>query len=195
MKRSFYSTPVIYALLITVAMLVFFNFGMGTYATQAPTVQVEELGDLVQRIESLETEIKNLHKTIQILNDFLDQITKMSQGTTVTPTTPARKLRSPRQIDSTPVREANTDPLVVKAKIALEDELLETTCIELLHTKKSSDFVKSMRAQVVNWLDTPAEERSFDTPLSQKQFAWALYILHPTDYPNPKTIKSLYPNG
>lgn len=194
-KLSFYLSPTLAAILIACGLCFFFNFGMDTYATNPPTVQVEELGDLVQRIEALEKLIVNLNKTIQNLNDYLDQITKMSQGKTAVTQTPVRKLRSPRQIDRTPVREEKTDTLITKAKVALEDELLESICIDLILTKKTSDFVKSIRQQVITWLETPADERSFDTPLSQKQFAWACYILHPADYPNPKTIRELYPNG
>ena len=194
-KLSFYLSPTITALLIACGLCFFFNFGMDTYATNPPTVQVEELGDLVQQIEVLQKIIKDLNKTIQNLNDYLDQITKMSKDNTTVTQTPVRKLRSPKQIDRTPVREEKTDTLIAKAKVALEEELLETICIELITTKKTSDFVKSMRQQVIEWLGTAADERTYDTPLSRKQFAWACYILHPADYPNPKTDRDLYPNG
>lgn len=33
-----------------------------------------------------------------------------------------------------------------------------------------NDFYKSLRRQVIDWLDTPAGERKYETPLSEVQF-------------------------
>ena len=47
--------------------------------------------------------------------------------------------------------------------------------IKLLVSNLRSNFRKSLRNQVNQWLETPEEERKFDSPLSPRQWA----ILNP----------------
>lgn len=47
----------------------------------------------------------------------------------------------------------------------------EYACIQLLKTKSfRSDYRKSLRDQLVEWLNTPVETRTYATPLSEKQW-------------------------
>ena len=197
MRRTFFIAPTVYAVLIAIAAVAFFNFGYGTVSEATPTTTEQAtLANLVQQIELLQEQIKVLQKNILLLADQLDEINKRAPATaTILPTAPQRKLRSPRQVDRTPIREEKVDALLVKLQVAIEDTEEERVYTKLLTTKNKSNFVQSLRSQLIEWLSTSSEERAFDSPMSAKQFAWAGHLMFKSDYPNPKTIRELYPNG
>lgn len=155
----------------------------------------DEVATLVFTIENLQTHISNLQKQVYTLTDLLQKIVDMAEhsATPVKAAVPVRALRSPRQIDRPPVREEATDVRLAKLNTFIEDEEQQRVISKLLTTKNNSSFVLSLRTQVSEWLDTPSDERSFNSPLSTKQFAWAAFLMFPSEYPNPKSVKELYP--
>ena len=95
--------------------------------------------------------------------------------------------------------ETNAGPrlpeLVTKAQSDIADPTEKAIIVSLLSTKKTGDFVSSLRDQSISWLDTAPENRSRLSPLSPKQIAWAGYVVSPSTYPYPYSIVELYPDG
>lgn len=102
-------------------------------------------------------------------------------------------LRSPRQIDRPPIADEKVQALVDIAGL-IEDKEVQTVVIALLKSKRSGNFLKSLRDQTTEWLLQSPEDRSFDSPLSPKQLAWAGYLVKLEGYGNPKNTRpDLYP--
>ncbi len=182
---------VVIAIILSVALVSFDMCIMD--ATAEVAVTRADAADLAQMIEELKAEIKALKDVVLLLNDRLDEITKSAKAGQLVVADQKPAMRSPRQIDRVPVREEKTANLITQIKVLIEDEEMEQNCIDLLTTKKTGDFMESLKAQLTGWVETPTGDRSFATPFSPKQYAWVCYLLHPSQYPNPKTIKSLYP--
>lgn len=74
----------------------------------------------------------------------------------------------------------------------LEFSSAETlACAKLLATKKfRSSFRESLRDQLVVWLETPAEERKFNSPFSPRQ--WACLMSHRVYRAAEQTDNRLY---
>jgi len=108
------------------------------------------------------------------------------------------KLRSPRQIDRTPVLEEKIQQACkdIQALLKDDDEEIRQAYVALLCSKNRSKLIRSFREQTLNWIaakKADPEGEGFQYPLSTKQFAWALYILYPGKYINPKQDPAIYP--
>jgi len=98
---------------------------------------------------------------------------------------------------------SKVDPQVEKNVAALkavmtdEDPEVVAAYVQLLGTKNKSKLIASCKAQTIKWIAAKqaGEETSFEYPLSQKQFAWVLYILNPGKYINPKEDPAIYPEN
>jgi len=192
--------PSLMAIAIVASIFLMTNFG---YEQRAIAVEVQQdvVANLAQRIEELHQELIILRKQILLLTDLLDDmqaaIKAKPVASTSVQTAAASKpaLRSPRQIDRPPIGNEKSPLLVAKMKVLISDAEVQRILEKLISSKNSSEFVQSLRAQVTDWLQVSEDDRAFDSPLSPKQFAWAAHLMYRSEYPNPKTIKSLYPNG
>lgn len=191
----------------SIIAVLFFALAAHSATSSPATVSRSEVADLAQTIEELNDQVKLLQKKIQMLSDLLWDITNAVNASKpaeiVAPLTAAQatpgstkaKLRSPRQIDRAPVREEKTRLLLTKLQVSELEETMVAPLTKLLTTKNQSNFVQSLRTQLTQWLETPLEDRSFNSPFSAKQFAWVQFLMYPGEYENPKKNKDLYPNG
>ena len=195
-----------YAIAIFIAIFLFTNFGY----SDTIAIERDQMVTLLQRIETLETRIVELSKTMQVFSDFLDEIVDALRNPTpasavtaaktpVPSAVPASlftsKLQSPKQIDRPPVGDQQIQVALAKMKAETSEPVAQRIYEKLLTTKKTGNFIESLKNQVTNYFMMPKDERSFASPLSPKQFAWAAFLVLPSEYPNPKTIRELYPNG
>lgn len=198
MKFRKFVTPTIYALVIFTLSLMLSSAPVGNAAPEAEVTLQDmatkaDISGLVEQIQFLEAEVAKLHKQIKALIDVLGNF-QTPNTTPIAATTVKPKLRSPRQIDRTPVREEKHEIYLAKIAVLCADDMdgMGKVYSKLITTPKKSEFVLSLRAQLILWCDG---ESSFPTPMSTKQAAWAAYMMVPSEYPNPKTIKELYPTG
>jgi len=101
-----------------------------------------------------------------------------------------KPLHSPKQIDRPPIGDEKVKLWVVEARKRITDPRELDITIGLLNWKLGGNFHNSLKKQVIDWLDGKSTRQ-----LSPKQLAWAGYITQPDLYPDPYTIKELYPNG
>jgi len=115
----------------------------------------------------------------------------------VSTSTVVGKLRSPRQIDRTPVLEEKIVKACKDIQVLLkdDDEEIRQAYTALLMSKNRSKLIRSFREQTLKWIEQKKADpdEGFGYPLSTKQFAWALYILYPGKYINPKQDPAIYP--
>jgi len=115
----------------------------------------------------------------------------------VSTSTVVAKLRSPRQIDRAPVLEEKIKQALKDIQLLMkdDDEEIRQAYTALLMSKNRSKLLRSFKEQTLNWITSKKAdpEEGFEYPLSTKQFAWALYILNPGKYINPKQDPAIYP--
>lgn len=107
------------------------------------------------------------------------------------------KLRSPVQIDRTPVMEEKVIGAIkdIENLMAGEEPDVKTAYVDLLKSKNQSKLLKSFKTQVMTWIDQKkAGQTDFQYPLSVKQTAWMVFLLYPGKFENPKLNKELYPD-
>lgn len=102
---------------------------------------------------------------------------------------------APAELSMEPERAEKINSLIAEAQASIADVEKQKIVIELISSTKTGSFISSLRSQAVDWLDTPAASRSYDSPMSPKQTAWAVFMLHPSTAPNPYSIVELYPDG
>lgn len=102
---------------------------------------------------------------------------------------------APAELNMEPERAEKINSLIAEAQKSIADVEKQKIVIELISSTKTGSFISSLRSQAVDWLDTPAASRSYDSPMSPKQTAWAVFMLHPSTAPNPYSIVELYPDG
>ena len=66
-------------------------------------------------------------------------------------------------------KKANELPINYQIELIHFDEYRRKACVKLLCTNLRSDFRKSLKAQLLNWLDNP-NAREYDSPFSFKQW-------------------------
>lgn len=158
------------------------------------TVEVkrEELATLFEEIIKLHDQVANLRKNIQILTDFLDEITTMVKDAQKPSKAPPVQVASFASA-KTPlpvISDGNLQVLLVKVRTNFGGREEEKVYNALINTENKSSFVQSLRGQLVEWLN---EESTFPSPMSPKQLAWAAYLMFPKEHQNPKLNKELYP--
>jgi len=192
--HRFADLSIIFISIITLMLFVMISLSHGA----VPEVTRTEVAELAQTIESLQAQIADLQKQVQILSDLLWDITHAVNATTKPLThslTDKPALQSPKQIDREPFGDEKIKVYIAKLATAGLEEDMKPPLTKLLETRNTSNFVQSMRAQLIKWLDTPRDEKVFASPFSAKQYAWVLFLMYPGEYPNPKTVKELYPNA
>lgn len=193
MKRK-YVTMAGSGLVIAVVILVISSFT----GQASPTVQVTP-ADVLKQVKIIQRAVVEIE---QIFNSGMEHaIAQVSVAESVGQKLTKPKLYSPRQIDRPTIgNEKNktlTDTIngcIEKANAQIKDPDMLTAVLAVLNRKNPSGMFLDYRKQVMRFFEFP-NDRRYPDPLSPKQAAWARYIAHKLEYPEPYTIVELYPYG
>jgi len=144
--------------------------------------------------------IERFHKTNLITSSILTALILVVYFTSVAISAVSTsniisKLRKATPVVSKVDPEVERNITALKAVMSGEDPEVIAAYAQLLGTKNKSKLIASCKTQVLKWIGQKqaGEEIAFEYPLSNKQFAWVLYILNPGKYLNPKEDPAIYP--
>lgn len=185
--------------LLVLAFVIIGSFGSSSQA--APTIQVTP-AHVLKQVEIIQRAVVEIE---QIFNSGMEHSIQADAQVSVAESVGQKltkpKLYSPRQIDRPTIGNEKNKTLtgtinvcIEKANAQIKDPDMLTAVLAVLNRKNPSGMFLDYRKQVMRFFEFP-NDRRYPSPLSPKQAAWARYIAHKLEYPEPYTIVELYPYG